>query len=1613
MAPSPGVSSLPSPSSPSSIPTPASSSQPRPSPPRLVERDFSSTDADASSSNEELVLQRGTAQPWAGGGGVQANGSVAMNAASHGATGGRKRSMSHASGTSNKRRSSFLTSELRRNGSASVGGGGASAAWGEQSTSDSEGLHEEDGVAFGGAGRRLSSDVKAGNSRRRTVGPAQAFSFPSSAASTHSSQGFAPPPETLPFSRPPSAVTAPYAPSRPGSAAIGAGAAGRPGSAAAQRRIVNARQGWENGFEEELEQEQAPSPLPRTREASANSKGKERAVEPPAVAVYEPPTPTNDPLDPMSALQFSPSPFSTTPTVNTPSRSSSVKSASQLASTISRPKGPPPPALRPPDPPSPAARHPPSSRPNSGSLAFPTSYPSTESLASSSSLAGPSSFGSSSSRGSGGRGAVDPQPSLQQLLQTVDLNAALRLVQTLQTQQSQQQKVAATVGSGTTSNTAVPAAGAVVEPVPAASLPASSAPPTLPPSATFIDFADLPPPRPGGLAPIPASPSSPSPLSPLSPISPSGPGASTTLSVSSVPSPSMSSPLSPSFARSESPASRHSPTDERAPSSAASPNGKRDRRVSLMGGLQKRLRAGSGPNKGSSAAPPPSPGVSEAGTPEKAKMKESQREEAERQKERERERERERVPDERATLSEGGRTFEEQISRVHLTLSPATLRRAQNCAKYLSLRYTPLYAALSAPAAALPLPNPLAAARWRVERAEAEVRERRSRVGSGLGGRFRRSPGGALDETPLSEGEGRTSLEGARLGSTRLTEMGSAKAGGAPSPYGPRRNKNPHVWEVYPDDIADYVAAGGKRSADGDDAAGTVREIDPMEQRRAAIEQLWYNPAAVAPAEKAKGKAHENGAESVQAESDLRRVPTKASTISSGTGRSAGVDGDGRSPYLQPNGRSSTISLSAGSAASGALHSPKLRQPSTSTFDSSPASRPTAGLRQLSFEAAPFQRATSFSSEPYHGSPLRRTTSLSHADSPAPRSPRSLSYGPLPSISSAANGTPGHASSPRSRLASGQTSREDLLATNGGSAGGLVGTASRHRHSASAEGFRHGLSRRFDRIRGRTTDGDGSDAGRSAVASDRRPPSDAYEYGSPATNGHASADLASEPEITLLRSPSRRFNPRLPPRQDSGALSDGGRRRRPYLRKNPTSVDLGHGGGGAGGINGFESDGFVRSSGDEGSAGGGAWRRASRGLLANAWQGFKASIDAYPDPHSPRHSALGALQGGVGADALLDEQRRREAEMRRRRILEEEEDESDDEEQERKKKPPREVVDLGDEDFARVNNTVRQTRNDLAHFDALMPRLPIVLTQYLDELTSHETTTRRDAGFTVDFPVPRLPAVMLAEVARVKEQHLDRHGSNSGSESDTESDTSSASSSSSLDTSSEPSDLSDDGESSPVSHRGSMRSRQPRRRNTAQSSLRQHARRVTDPAGRKPQTRLRSQTMAFPPAAMPGGFGSGGATGSGGGGERDRLQMHGRGSGFAPTPRADPLVLLERVIGDLSKASNDLEHTALKVVKDQEDVDAMINAAVGKVDDAQKVIDQNNFQQLRKLEDHYFRLRTSLARPSTSLDFVWTGLSYAATVLFWLIWAVVALFRVVRGVVFFPFVVLRWLLFLR
>lgn len=137
------------------------------------------------------------------------------------------------------------------------------------------------------------------------------------------------------------------------------------------------------------------------------------------------------------------------------------------------------------------------------------------------------------------------------------------------------------------------------------------------------------------------------------------------------------------------------------------------------------------------------------------------------------------------------------------------MRRAQNCSKYLSLRYSPLYTALASPD--LPLPNSLAVSRWRNEKEEAERRFRRAQLGTI--GRSRTFCIGSKEDA--IEFDGSRSIDGVRSdgGSSinrNLSKSLKASTASTTSVYGPRRNIRPKAWELYPDEISEFVETNGR-----------------------------------------------------------------------------------------------------------------------------------------------------------------------------------------------------------------------------------------------------------------------------------------------------------------------------------------------------------------------------------------------------------------------------------------------------------------------------------------------------------------------------------------------------------------------------------------------------------------------------------------------------------------------------------------------------------------------------------------------------------------------------------------------------------------------------------
>lgn len=205
-------------------------------------------------------------------------------------------------------------------------------------------------------------------------------------------------------------------------------------------------------------------------------------------------------------------------------------------------------------------------------------------------------------------------------------------------------------------------------------------------------------------------------------------------------------------------------------------------------------------------------------------------------------------------------------------------------------------------------------------------------------------------------------------------------------------------------------------------------------------------------------------------------------------------------------------------------------------------------------------------------------------------------------------------------------------------------------------GVKSNISRRFDRIRGKTMNvGTDSDASDMYDAAQRR------KNGGAGYSDRSDVDMAGSPrsEDMKLRSPPRR--PLLHQLSDQGASP----LTRPDLRKSPTSVDI-HSARG-------DTDGYRSSGGEEGGIG---RRRPGRGLLAAAWQGFKGTLDANP-AFDERSAMIAGLGGHYHREHSLKTRDVNHAPRRRRRMALE----SDDEEE----KPVRDILDVGDDVYAQLN----------------------------------------------------------------------------------------------------------------------------------------------------------------------------------------------------------------------------------------------------------------------------------------------------------------------------------------
>lgn len=315
-------------------------------------------------------------------------------------------------------------------------------------------------------------------------------------------------------------------------------------------------------------------------------------------------------------------------------------------------------------------------------------------------------------------------------------------------------------------------------------------------------------------------------------------------------------------------------------------------------------------------------------------------------------------------------------------------------------------------------------------------------------------------------------------------------------------------------------------------------------------------------------------------------------------------------------------------------------------------------------------------------------------------------------------------------------------------------------------------------------------------------------------------------------------------------------------------------------------------------------------------------------------------------------------------------------------------------------SVLRQLRGHLTHLDTFLPRIPHSLNSYLDQITTLESSTQSQFALPVHYAFPRLGGAVVAELARAKEKEWTK-----GDETETEE--SDAVSTEDEDSDDESDDPAGTRQSSATPKVTTHRQHPDGSRSRSRTRI-SHSRRVTDPIHRQAAfMRSRAQTI--------------------GAGVPPRRSVPG------PERRRDPLEGLGKALGELESAEKLAGDDIARLERTQERVGRDIGEVVKGVDEVQKSVDEGHFQkvrcssleyalddadtfrcdQLRMLEDHYYRLRSSVTRPSTSVDFFWATLSYFLTVLFWLSWLTVTIFRLVRTIISIPVVILRWLFFIR
>lgn len=564
---------------------------------------------------------------------------------------------------------------------------------------------------------------------------------------------------------------------------------------------------------------------------------------------------------------------------------------------------------------------------------------------------------------------------------------------------------------------------------------------------------------------------------------------------------------------------------------------------------------------------------------------------------------------------------------------PATLRRAQNAAKYIALRYRPVFAALEA---GQPPPHLIEVGRWREERDELERRQRALSNRNGHTGSSADRLGKNVafgtsreDMASTADSEGGRSLQG------RLSDAGSIGSGSAPVPpasnvtrellsaYGPRRNAFAKIWEIYPDDLAEYVDSGGRVRTGTEarrhggrlvaHATSAISAVAPSainETGRSSSDKALLQ--APIPAEKAQmpmARPVESRASSYEASPLSRSVESQHKFFSS-------PDARNESPPMQ-------------NTSSGHRHAASIAASTRSSLTS-------GGLQMesgLSGHASPRHRGSATAPS----SPRMYTHGRDYMTG-GPTSPLAYSHKPLPAVSA----------------------------------------------QQQSAGVKSNLSRRFDRMRGKSlhvgTDSEASDA-----ATNGRRQIDALGLVK-FDNGTGSGGIHSDPSDGEVRSAYAGHQSPTSPRRRPllHQLSDQGTSpvspvKRPTVHRSPTSVEVPKR------QHFMDTEGYRSSGGEDGgglSNMGPGRRRPGRRLLAAAWQGFKGTLDAYP-PFDHHNGLVAGLGGHTHSSLTYSPVTRQPSAARRRRatMLTAEESVDDDDD----KGAWREVLDIGDDEHVALN----------------------------------------------------------------------------------------------------------------------------------------------------------------------------------------------------------------------------------------------------------------------------------------------------------------------------------------